>query len=226
MRFSIASLGMMLLVGNLSYGVVINTPDNSNRTRTIAASTISRADYDIWFQAAEAGDIGQMQSLIDRGINVNYQNWIGYTALMCAAGEENIPAMKFLLDNNAILDGALAFATRKGREESAKFLLANGSRATEKWAISAAVVSGNINVVRLLLENGANPNGDGYWNAPLIIAAEGHDWDIFRLLLKYNADPQVRNRRGYTVFDFARATQCYGIVGGIIQDMQHRQENN
>jgi ankyrin repeat protein len=127
-----------------------------------------------------------------------------------------------LLENNASIDGALAFAARKGQLETARFLLDNGSRATERWALSAAVVSGNVDVVRLLLENGADPDGDGYWNTPLIIAAEGHDWNIFQLLLEHNADPQVRNRRGYTVVDFARRTQCYGIVGGIIRDVQSK----
>jgi ankyrin repeat protein len=216
----IISLGAVLLFGNLSYGMNANAPDNSTKIGIAAASVITKDDYNDWFKAASDGDLDKLQSLIDKRIDVNCQDWI-YTAMMCAAGAGRTSAVELLLANNASSSGALAFATRKGRTETAKLLLARGSKATEKWALSCAVVSGNIDTVRLLLENGANPNGDGYWNTPLIIAAEGQDWDIFQLLLKYKADPQVKNQRGYTVWDVAQRTRQYGIISGIIQCAQN-----
>ena len=217
----IISLGVVLLFGNFSYGMNANAPDSSDQTKSANASAISKSDHDVWFKAAENGDLDKLQSLIDKGININCQDWM-YTALMCAAGAGRTSAVELLLANNANTDGALAFATRKGQTETAKLLLANGSKATEKWALSSAVVSGNIDTVWLLLENGANPNGDGYWNTPLIIAAEGRDWGIFQLLLKYKADPQVKNQRGYTVWDVANRTGSYGIISGIIQCAQNK----
>ncbi len=216
----VMNLSAVLLFGDLSYGMNANVPDNSTKIEIAATSVISEADYNDWFKAAGDGNVEKLQSLIEKGIDVNCKNWM-YTALMRAAGAGRISAVELLLANNADTDGALAFAARKGQAETARLLLANGSKATEKWALSSAVVSGNIDAVWLLLENGANPNGDGYWNTPLIIAAEGQDWGIFQLLLKYKADPQVKNQRGYTVWDVAKRTRSYGMIGGIIQSVQN-----
>ena len=220
MKYSMLVLSTVLLFENFSFGMANSSPDNPNKMREkTVISALNETDYDTWFRAE---DVSEMQALINKGIDINRQNWIDYTAIMCASMSGHIPVVRFLLNEGAISDGALTCAARKGKEEVAKLLLENGSKATERGALSAAVIGGNINLVRLLLENGANPNDDGHRDTPLICAAGSWRWDIFELLLEYKADPQVRNRMGETVLEFANRAGCYGMVSSLIYDAQNK----
>ncbi len=57
-----------------------------------------------------------------------------------------------------------------------------------------------------LVEEGAAVNcQDEHGETPLLKAAQGGHADIVRLLIKYGADPRIRNEQGYTAEDCARA---------------------
>jgi ankyrin repeat protein len=68
-----------------------------------------------------------------------------------------------------------------------------------------AVSNRKTEVVRLLLENGANPNiATDADNVPLLIAASSGDPEIVSLLLKYKASPDHQNSVGDTPISLAR----------------------
>ena len=57
-------------------------------------------------------------------------------------------------------------------------------------------------IMNLLLKNGANPNINGYTSTetkvPLLLSAASKKSPFLKLLLKYKADPDIKNDKGET----------------------------
>ncbi len=90
-------------------------------------------------QAAEQGDRGWLETLIDQGVEVNSRNASGMTALMGASANGHHEVVKHLLELGADLsakrlDGldALALAVFFGHAKVVKELMANGADPTAK----------------------------------------------------------------------------------------------
>jgi ankyrin repeat protein len=95
----------------------------------------------------------------------------------------------------------LVNAAKDGDIESVKSCLADGvpvnSRAKWGWylendgdnALSAAALLGRFEIVKYLLEHGANPSPKDGWNAPLFNAVVRKDAEMVALLLDHAADP-------------------------------------
>ena len=72
-------------------------------------------------------------------------------------------------------------------------------------AIHAAVASKNIDIVRAVLEAGADPNAaqqQGF--RPIHEAGSSGNRELAELLMKYGADPTLKNDTGKTAIDIAR----------------------
>jgi hypothetical protein len=94
------------------------------------------ADHQL-LDAAEKGDLALVQSLLEKGADVNAKNGSGATALMLAAGQGHQNVVRLLLDKGADVnakDGqdtsALMEASKQGLLEIAKLLLGKGSNAS------------------------------------------------------------------------------------------------
>jgi hypothetical protein len=71
-----------------------------------------------------------------------------------------------------------------------------------KTSLYVAVDTGQTEIVRFLLESGANPNLSDKWgNTPLMMAKEIDSQEIIQLLENYGADRTVRNNQGKTIDD-------------------------
>jgi len=71
--------------------------------------------------------------------------------------------------------------------------------------LHAAVEAGRVDVVRLLLRRGANPNAINIGRLmPLHFAARGGSAEIVNLLIEYNADRDAQDQNGRTPQDHAR----------------------
>jgi uncharacterized protein len=71
--------------------------------------------------------------------------------------------------------------------------------------LTGAVASGHAEIVRWLLEHGANPNhryGEGY--SPLLTAAANGQLEILTLLLAHGADPQAKCNDGKSAVALAK----------------------
>src|SRR5205823_9721507 len=121
--------------------------------------------------AAVYGDLSCMRLLLDRGAEANATNAAGATALMRAALDDQKVAL--LLERGAdanvrsgLGNTALMLAARPWNSRRAvKLLLSDGAnaRATNEFgatALMAAAAGGDETSVRLLLEQGADPNAD------------------------------------------------------------------
>ena len=86
-------------------------------------------------------------------------------------------------------------------------------------ALHMAVLQRNINVLKLLLEYGFDPNvkdtKDGY--TPLHVAVAANNIEAARLLLQYKADKNIRNLAGQTPLDKARREEKLELVRLLIR---------
>ncbi|KAF4652795.1 Ankyrin Repeat Protein, partial [Perkinsus chesapeaki] len=114
---------------------------------------------------------------------------------------------------------ALFNAVRSGHLWKAEFLLANGGATVDKevWGMTAlheAVLMRSVDLIRLLLKHGANPNlvakADGLSCLHAAIVSNGGS-EIVRCLLANGADPAVRSEIAYQM---TVDGQRYGIPSG------------
>ncbi|MCL2600148.1 MAG: ankyrin repeat domain-containing protein [Treponema sp.] len=173
----------LILAGAISQGLVYHYFAPAARN---ANFDLRRADglAPLHF-AASQGYTGLIEFLICRGANVNIQNPSGATPLHEAVRSGNTTAISLLLDGQADIDA----------------LDANGNT-----MLHIAVPAANhASVIRLLLNNGINPNQrDIHGDSPLhVLVTLNRRPDVVRTLLSGNVDVSVRNIRGQTPLHIA-----------------------
>lgn len=135
------------------------------------------------FNVARSGTVAEMQALM--AINkdtVNAVNPMGFTPLILACYRNNAPVAEFLA----------------GKVKNIDYNSSNGT------ALAAAAVKGNTALVKVLLENKANPNiADGQGMTPLLYAVQFDNKEIATLLLKYKADRKMADNEGKSPMDYA-----------------------
>ena len=123
--------------------------------------------------------------------NIDYksQNDIGYTCLNIACSRRHHHVVKTLIEKNKIPD--IASLINKKNYKGTSCLL-------------DACIEGNCNIIKLLLQNGANVNiVDLNGNTPLHIASIYGKIDAVKLLLEYNANINKKNRGGFRPHELA-----------------------
>jgi uncharacterized protein len=163
----------------------------------------------------ELGDVAQVRTWLDAGLDPNFiADRIG-TGLMIAAWTGNIALMELFVErgadinrSNSFGETALLHAAWRGQTEAVRWLLARGAKANREgaeWsALHYAAFAGHGETSQLLLDRGADinarsPNG----STPLMMAIhEGHE-EMAGYLIKRGADRKVRNERGDAALDWA-----------------------
>jgi uncharacterized protein len=135
------------------------------------------------FDVARSGTVEEMKALVQiEKDTVNALNKNGFSTLILACYRDNAPVAEYLA-------------------KSVSNINYNSSSGT---ALAAATVKGNTALVKLLLENKANPNiADGQGMTPLLYASQFENKEIISLLLKYKADKKLQNNEGQSAMDFA-----------------------
>jgi uncharacterized protein len=149
--------------------------------------------------------------LVERGTTLNLFE-------ACAAGQ--VDRVRALLDidtaqiNAFAPDGfqPLGLASFFGHDQVAALLLAAGADVNtpsdnemHAYPLNSAVAGGNITLVQMLLENGADPNAhQGEDFTPLHAAAQMGQVEMARLLLQHGADPYGPLAKGKSPLDMAR----------------------
>ena len=140
------------------------------------------------YAAVTSGDAASVRTLIQRGINLNLTvPGEGHTALHQAVATKNIAMTKLLLDGKARPDVAGKYGT---------------PRAVREFPLHRAASAGEPQLVKLLLDRGANANSiDDGGLTPLHRAASLGDSKVAQVLLQHKAQPNRLDKGGRTPID-------------------------
>lgn len=182
--------------------------------------------------ASEKGNINIMQYLIDNGIDVNGKaDDNGDTPLLWAVtGQNPYEASKLLIENganvNATNDSGVAPATilAASTPKVVKLLKDNGADLDTKFLdyyppIAIAAGAGNLEIVKALVENGADvnyyPNDINY--TAIFHAIDQHNYEVAEYLFKNGVDLNIKMKpdndygrsikESYNVLEYAEAIQ-------------------
>ncbi len=158
---------------------------------------------DIW-TAAERGLLDEVKNFVAAGVPIDAKSLQDFTALHSSAQAGHVELVRWLLDNDATIDGrtkpqrgypgaetALFLAVTARRIPVVKLLLERGANPNLKSsdtisALGEATKHGNKALMSLLIDHGANLNPGGDFS-PLSTAVSMRDLDAAKLLIERGA---------------------------------------
>src|SRR5215468_10076682 len=170
---------------------------------------------DRFYQAIRNDNVGDLRALVESQ-DVNSKDSRGATPLMYATAFGNAQQMKLLLESGADVNGQNAFRATAliwagGDAVKSRMLIEHGADVnvhTQQGRtplMAAAKRNGNADLVRLLLEKGADTKTPG--DTTLIPAAQSGDAEMMRMLIERGANGNCISRRlGETPLLYAAAS--------------------
>ena len=168
-------------------------------------------------ESARSGDSRGVQEALRAGADPNAMDRYGGTVLtLLAERRDGAPSLKAALDAGATVDrlnrvgqSALMVACSHGYLPSIRVLLRAGANpnrlnSNDETPLTYAIVWGHKRAVETLLAEGARPNHPRTPWTPLMYAAFEGDPTILRVLLRFGANPLLRDRWRRTPADIAR----------------------
>ena len=154
------------------------------------------------YAASGQGQVDTMRWLLDHGADPNARGDHGGTPLFYAAYAMQFEAVQVLLEHDADINAQKAAGTTP-----------------LYWVISNCSLKGKfVDMVRLLLEHGADPDiCDDYDKTPLHAASHCGALEAARLLLIHGAKVDVKDRNGKTPFQVA-ASNRYDELTKLLVD--------
>ncbi len=149
----------------------------------------------------------------------------GGDAILAAVTTNNIEVLSFLLDKKADVNAgrwlskrpAIAVAAFMSTEEIVTALVHHGAKVSGSNALQEAASHGRLDVVRCLVDLGADVNDTPNYTrrlkpsddpgTPLHSAARTGNLEIVRYLLDHGANAKLQDSEGKTVLDVARCSQ-------------------
>lgn len=167
--------------------------------------------------AAQKGYTSIVSTLIEHKADVNYSNTSGKNSMMlaCAGGHINVAAKLF--EKGASLDNkdnggscCLHWAVEGGNTGCIQWLLDNGIHVDIEDdfgcspLIRLACMNGNVEVAKILIDNGADVNKkDKMKKSALMAAATNGKIDLIKVLVEKGADVYAENEFGHRAVDFS-----------------------
>jgi ankyrin repeat protein/beta-lactamase regulating signal transducer with metallopeptidase domain len=181
------------------------------------AREVNAKDKDGWtplHYAARSGHEDVVLLLINHGADVNAEAPDKSKPLDHATWSDHKDVVKLLIDKGTNIpkdDNLLYWSCMYGYRDLAELLIKKGADVNSKaWpnapsleAVWNTPSSRQLDILKLLLDNGANPNAKDRWDWSLLHYTEG-DVELTRLLLDKGANPNViENERGLTPLHLA-----------------------
>lgn len=138
---------------------------------TVAIADETKAREKELIKFSMQGDIGQVRSLADSGVNLNAATEKGLTSLMLASLQGHLEVVRLLLNSKKVDVNAkdvtgttsLMAASKRGHVDVVKLLLEFDAKVDIQseqgmTALAMAAMDGHVEVVSMLVARGANPN--------------------------------------------------------------------
>ena len=144
------------------------------------------------FDIARNGSLMEIKALTKNNPDIiNNLSKEGYSALTLACYYSNNDVATYLIEHVKDVNSKSGYGT----------------------PLMAATVKKNSNLVKLLLENNANPNlTDQNNSTALHFSVIFNQQEIIELLIKHKADPNIKDNRGNTALDYAKITNNSKII--------------
>ena len=152
------------------------------------ANPNSNGKRSIW-AAIEMGHIEVVKLLLDRGGIVNVY---GCYVIYVAARIGDIDMIDLLAERGADIGRALSNASQHGQMRMVRHLIAKGAEVRDTDALYHAAAWGHVEIVELLLREGANVEYDDY--LALKGAASGGHIEIVRILLATGVPREAKEK--------------------------------
>lgn len=177
------------------------------------------------FAAIKEGDLASVERLVaeDRTL-VNAQDKQGVSAVMTAAYHQKSEIAAWLVKKRAKLN--LFEACAVGKVERVKSILKRKPKLLNEFApdgfqpLGLACFFGHVEVVRFLLESGAEvntPSRNDLKVTPLNSAAAGRHYEIAMLLLERDANPNIRQEGDFVPLHSAAMNGQIEMVKILLQ---------
>ena len=185
-----------------------------------------------WMSTALFGSVAELNSLLDAGLDVNARTNEGTTLLMMSAHDKE--KVKLLLDRGAEAAAkaksgytALFVASMyRGNVDAVKQLIAKGAPAKigdgvmfGSSPLYFAASSGDADIVRTLLENGADPNRKmmviGMFPASPLTAAIMGSADVISVLAKHGANIGEKDSDGLNLISSATVAHRVDVIRAL-----------
>lgn len=146
--------------------------------------------------AAQEGQVGRIQSMLEKGADINASDAGGFTALELAVFQAQMKAAEVLLEHGADVN-------KRGSDE--------------KPPLSYAIEGNNENMARLLIEHGANVDTsiDGF--TMMHLAVDIGNVDIVQSLIDAGVDTQAKDPSGQAAIHTAAISGREGIALMLIE---------
>lgn len=177
------------------------------------------------FTAIKAGDLAAVEKLVTQDHTlVNVMDDQGQSAVLTAAYNQKPEITAFLVKKRARLN--LFEACAVGKIEKVKSILKKKPAVVNDFApdgfqpIGLASFFGHVEVVRFLLESGAEvntPSHNGLKVTPLNSAAAGRHYEIAMLLLEKGANPNIRQEGDFVPLHSAAMNGQIEMVKLLLQ---------
>lgn len=184
------------------YNLFLGDPENSQNSLESVLSALSNHKNTRLLEAAEQGNLSQVQSLLDQGANILHTGQDGHNVLHKAVISENVDIIHILLRNPA---------TRKTllNRPDARFL---------DTPLHRAASGGNAEVVKALLQY--DPRLEArqiHACTPLLLTAVFGHAQSASLLIEKGADKFARNMDGSTSFHLAARNRHIEVFKTLVE---------
>ncbi|MEK4666339.1 ankyrin repeat domain-containing protein [Niallia sp. FSL R7-0271] len=184
---------------------------------------MSNQEKEQFFQAVETGNISEITSFIEKGIDINSVDQEGRTAAMVATDNNDPETVKLLIENGAdvniqdnMKNNPFLYAGAEGYLEIVKLTINAGAdpKLVNRFGGTALIPAsehGYVDVIKELLDNtdiDVNHVNNLGWTAMLeaIVLSDGgeNQQETIQLLIKHGADVNIPDSNGVTPLQHAK----------------------